>query len=785
MITIAVQGQQASQMVEVQGAPQPAEGSGDTFRETFAATVGSVPSGKTPAEGAAQSGASALRSTFGNNVASGNGLLGKSLAFAGSATVLSSLTATKTTTLNSGEAASETLSAPTAPASGTVADSSENDAAASLAAEASGTLVLSPEQTSAAALLKNSLPAPVDTVAGVPGTSLRNGSATSGPAANTARTSQADRKTEVPSSKAASTAPQTSISPASVPAAVLAPVPSASVAPQSAVPVQVDLGGNGQAFEPKGSDAVQTARGIGSSSGPGTGPASGAGWSAAASQMALPQSAGATPIATDNNFPLPNSAAIVSAAKTASGPDPTSGAAQQVGTGLEAGVGAVSRSSGAAAEPAQFAASIKGLTPSSPVNSTSAPVSGTVLKPGELQNLQTAFTTQTASVAASNAAARANTTARPVPSTRNGATAANASALRIREQASTAAAADTNPLQTGAGLAQSVAAVQTPNASQIAVQAADTSRKSIAAGASVAKDAKTRLGTDTASATGSSGAVSGKGADSTAVGAAGSGLTGSDANTAQKDAAASAPGSVVPAVALPIAHNAPVPVAPVAGGGSGAAVPAVSTGAVGASTRSVGALSGASAGGPSVAASTGATDTGFVTDGAASHRTLLATPTTLEVGVPNGTQGWLRIRAEVGGQGEVNASLAAGSSGAQEALHSQLPALNAYLHSERMPVTATVADRTFSFAGGHAGTGNQPGGSGDANGSGSSFFQGGAPQSDAGQQPPRQGTVGSDATRGYGGLSGANELSVAAAVLQPGSGAAVSEESGQWLNVRV
>jgi len=142
----------------------------------------------------------------------------------------------------------------------------------------------------------------------------------------------------------------------------------------------------------------------------------------------------------------------------------------------------------------------------------------------------------------------------------------------------------------------------------------------------------------------------------------------------------------------------------------------------------------------------------------------------------------LRIRAEVGGQGEVNASLAAGSSGAQDALHSQLPALNAYLHSEQMPVTATVEDRGFASFTGHA----PSAGSGEANGSASSFFQGGAPQSDAGQrQSPQQALTSNDATRGYGGLAGQNQPGGIAAVSQLGAGVALSEESGQWLNVRV
>jgi len=153
--------------------------------------------------------------------------------------------------------------------------------------------------------------------------------------------------------------------------------------------------------------------------------------------------------------------------------------------------------------------------------------------------------------------------------------------------------------------------------------------------------------------------------------------------------------------------------------------------------------------------------------------------------VPNGTQGWLKIRAEVGGQGEVNASLTAGSSGAQEMLHSQLPALNAYLHSEQMPVTATVSDRSFSFAGGHPGTGGQPSGSDSTSGSGSSLSHGGAPQSDGSQRQTTQSSASiGDPMRGYGAVVGGNELAAATAS-QLGVASAVSAENGQWLNVRV
>ncbi len=163
-----------------------------------------------------------------------------------------------------------------------------------------------------------------------------------------------------------------------------------------------------------------------------------------------------------------------------------------------------------------------------------------------------------------------------------------------------------------------------------------------------------------------------------------------------------------------------------------------------------------------------------------SHRTLLSTPTTLEVGVQSGTQGWLRIRAEVGDQGAVNASLAAGTSGGSSLLHSQLPALNAFLHSEQMAVTTTVVERG-SLPGGGLGSGGL--GSPDQSGSNGSLLQGGGAQGDGGRQESSQQAArlsASDSARGYdarnrvSGVEGASSGRTSA-----------SEESGRWLNVRV
>jgi hypothetical protein len=71
-------------------------------------------------------------------------------------------------------------------------------------------------------------------------------------------------------------------------------------------------------------------------------------------------------------------------------------------------------------------------------------------------------------------------------------------------------------------------------------------------------------------------------------------------------------------------------------------------------------------------------------------RMLTATPTALEVGIQNGTHGWLKVRAEMADGGVVNASVSAASSAGQEMLHRELPAMTAYLQGEKVAVNAIV-----------------------------------------------------------------------------------------------
>jgi len=72
------------------------------------------------------------------------------------------------------------------------------------------------------------------------------------------------------------------------------------------------------------------------------------------------------------------------------------------------------------------------------------------------------------------------------------------------------------------------------------------------------------------------------------------------------------------------------------------------------------------------------------------HRTLAATPTMIEVGIAGGTHGWLKVRAELAGDGAVHASVSSASSSGEEMLRRELPLLTTYLHHERVPVSSLV-----------------------------------------------------------------------------------------------
>jgi hypothetical protein len=105
------------------------------------------------------------------------------------------------------------------------------------------------------------------------------------------------------------------------------------------------------------------------------------------------------------------------------------------------------------------------------------------------------------------------------------------------------------------------------------------------------------------------------------------------------------------------------------------------------------------------------------------HRTVTATPTTLEVGLPGGAHGWLKVRAELAGDGAVHASVSSNSASGTEMLRRELPTLTSYLHQEQVRVSSVVVQAPASAMDlSNPGSGENRrqamnGGSPDANGS--------------------------------------------------------------------
>jgi hypothetical protein len=181
------------------------------------------------------------------------------------------------------------------------------------------------------------------------------------------------------------------------------------------------------------------------------------------------------------------------------------------------------------------------------------------------------------------------------------------------------------------------------------------------------------------------------------------------------------------------------------------------------------------------------------------HQVLSSSPTKLEVGVFDGTHGWLQIRAELGTSGTVNASLTT-SSVAHDAVKAAVPEMSSYLQSEAVNVSRIAVHRiaeTSNSMSATSGDGQQNGG---AQGQHSTRDNSGASQGSASM------TSGSD--RGYGSASGSGTTSAGvddSAVAAAGSstvdasdwtgglsgamplagaaGGAWGSSSGSWLNV--
>jgi hypothetical protein len=150
-------------------------------------------------------------------------------------------------------------------------------------------------------------------------------------------------------------------------------------------------------------------------------------------------------------------------------------------------------------------------------------------------------------------------------------------------------------------------------------------------------------------------------------------------------------------------------------------------------------------------------------------RMLTATPTALEVGIQNGTHGWLSVRAEMADGGVVNASVSATSSAGQEMLHRELPALTAYLQEEKVAVNAIVVHTTPAVA---AEGRSSPG----TDGAGGQAQQRGNEGGDQQQSVRKQTLNDTDGTMTYPGLQGVDEDGL--------SSLATYESGGSWLSVR-
>jgi hypothetical protein len=166
---------------------------------------------------------------------------------------------------------------------------------------------------------------------------------------------------------------------------------------------------------------------------------------------------------------------------------------------------------------------------------------------------------------------------------------------------------------------------------------------------------------------------------------------------------------------------------------------------------------------------------------------LRTTPTSLEVGVSSGTHGWLKIRAEITTEGGVSASLAGSSRAAEDGLRKDLPALNSYLQSEKVAVSALAIVQVPGSAQG--GSGNQPElmlGT-DLNGGHAGLtagMNGGNSQPERGAETPGRGTDQTDSrvTSGVAVAKSQRDFglgdSTAGSPVGYGSG-------GSWLDVRV
>jgi hypothetical protein len=165
------------------------------------------------------------------------------------------------------------------------------------------------------------------------------------------------------------------------------------------------------------------------------------------------------------------------------------------------------------------------------------------------------------------------------------------------------------------------------------------------------------------------------------------------------------------------------------------------------------------------------------------HQILSAGPRQLEVGVMDGTHGWLQIRAELGTGGAIATSVT-GSAAAHEPLRQSVPEMTSYLASEAVTVSGIAVHKAeaATMPGFEQG---QSGGQTAANGAGAGTNTGAEGGRSGGQGARGEnGQAGTGATPpiGLGWLGG-----ISSAVFAQGFGSsAVSPAgTGSWLSVRV
>ncbi len=174
------------------------------------------------------------------------------------------------------------------------------------------------------------------------------------------------------------------------------------------------------------------------------------------------------------------------------------------------------------------------------------------------------------------------------------------------------------------------------------------------------------------------------------------------------------------------------------------------------------------------------------------HVVMAAGPKELEVGVLDGTHGWLKVRAEMGTGGVVNAALT-GNAAMHDSLKQSVPAIASYLQTEAIDVGKIVVHRAAEIAAGFGP--NTSGRDGEAGGravggqemGGMAQGSGSRREETGGEQGMARGMVRAD-TSGVAGDGPPDALNWAGSTPATGfvsSGlASLGDGSGMWLNVR-